>query len=70
MAIPIAAYVLLRHRDQFVGFCLAAFPPFLGFIAYNMLYNGSAVSTGFRRRDHRSLTAQEHWRAFVQDAPS
>jgi hypothetical protein len=47
MAIPIAAYVLLRHRDQFVGFCLAAFPPLLGFITYNMLYNGSAVSTGF-----------------------
>ena len=47
MAIPIAAYVLLRRRHQFVGFCLAAFPPFLGFITYNMLYNGSAVSTGF-----------------------
>jgi hypothetical protein len=47
MAIPIAAYVLLRHRHQFVGFCLAALPPFLGFVTYNMLYNGSPVSTGF-----------------------
>jgi Dolichyl-phosphate-mannose-protein mannosyltransferase len=47
MAIPIAAYVLLRHRDHFVGFCLAALPPFLGFVTYNMIYNGSPVSTGF-----------------------
>jgi hypothetical protein len=47
MVIPIAAYVLFRQRHQFVGFCLAAFPPFLAFLTYNMIYNGSAVSTGF-----------------------
>jgi Dolichyl-phosphate-mannose-protein mannosyltransferase len=47
MALPIAAYVLLRHRDHFIGFCLAVLPPFLGFVTYNMLYNGSPVSTGF-----------------------
>ena len=47
MALPIAAYVWLRHRGQFAGFCLAALPPFLGFVTYNMLYNGSPFSTGF-----------------------
>jgi hypothetical protein len=47
MAIPIAAYVLLRRRDQLLGFCLAGVPPLLWFIAYNMHYNGSLVSTGF-----------------------
>jgi Dolichyl-phosphate-mannose-protein mannosyltransferase len=47
MAIPIAAYVLLKCRDQLLGFCLAAIPPLLGFIAYNLHYNGSPVSTGF-----------------------
>jgi hypothetical protein len=47
MAIPVVAYVLLRQRDQFLGFCLAMLPPFLGFITYNMYYNGSPVSTGF-----------------------
>ena len=47
MAIPIAAYVLLKRRDQFLGFCLATVPPLLWFIAYNMHYNGSPVSTGF-----------------------
>ena len=44
---PDRGICVLRRRHQFVGFCLAAFPPFLGFITYNMLYNGSAVSTGF-----------------------
>jgi hypothetical protein len=47
MAIPIAAYVLLKHRGQFFGFCLATIPPILWFIAYNTHYNGSPVSTGF-----------------------
>jgi hypothetical protein len=47
MAIPIAAYVLMRQRGQFFGFCLAAVPPLLWFLAYNMHYNGSPVSTGF-----------------------
>jgi hypothetical protein len=47
MAIPIAAYVLLKHRAQFRGFCLASIPPLLGFMAYNMRYNGSIISTGF-----------------------
>jgi hypothetical protein len=47
MAIPVAAYVLIRHRAQFVAFCLAALPPFLAFVTYNTLYNGSPVSTGF-----------------------
>jgi Dolichyl-phosphate-mannose-protein mannosyltransferase len=47
MAIPIAAYVLLKRRDQFVGFSLATLPPLLLFMAYNMHYNGSPVSTGF-----------------------
>jgi Dolichyl-phosphate-mannose-protein mannosyltransferase len=47
MAIPIATYILLKRRHQFVGFCLAAIPPLLGFMVYNMRYNGSLVSTGF-----------------------
>jgi hypothetical protein len=47
MAMPMATYVLLRQRDQLLGFCLAAMPPILSFMTYNMLYNGSPVSTGF-----------------------
>jgi Dolichyl-phosphate-mannose-protein mannosyltransferase len=47
MAIPIVAYVLLQHRDRFLWFCLAAIPPLLCFMTYNMRYNGSVVSTGF-----------------------
>jgi Dolichyl-phosphate-mannose-protein mannosyltransferase len=47
IVIPIAAYVLLRHRDQIIGFCLAALPPFLGFVTYNTIYNGSPLSIGF-----------------------
>jgi Dolichyl-phosphate-mannose-protein mannosyltransferase len=47
VAIPIAAYVLLKRRDQFLGFCLATLPPLLWFMAYNMHYYGSPVSTGF-----------------------
>jgi hypothetical protein len=47
MAIPIAAYVFLRRRDQFVGFCLASLPPFVAFMFYNMQYYGSPISTGF-----------------------
>jgi hypothetical protein len=59
MAIPIAAYVLLRHRERFIGFCLAALPPFLGFVAYNMVYNGSPLSIGFASGiiDPRSIGA-------------
>jgi hypothetical protein len=47
MAIPIAAYVLLRQREQFIGFCLAALPPFLGFATYNVIYYGSPLSIGY-----------------------
>jgi hypothetical protein len=47
MAVPIAAYVFLKRRDQFFGFCLATLPPLLWFMAYNMHYYGSLVSTGF-----------------------
>jgi Dolichyl-phosphate-mannose-protein mannosyltransferase len=47
MAVPITAYMLLKRRDQVPGFFLAALPPFLGLLAYNMHYHGSPVSTGF-----------------------
>ena len=47
MAIPIAAYVLVKRRDQCLGFFLATLPPLLWFTAYNMHYNGSPFSTGF-----------------------
>ena len=70
MALPIAAYVLLRHRDQFIGFCLAVLPPFLGFITYNMLYNGSPVSTGFAVGIIDPSRLRSPGRASVQDTPS
>jgi hypothetical protein len=47
MAIPIAAYVFLKRRDQSVGFILAALPPALLFMIYNMYYNGSPLKMGF-----------------------
>jgi hypothetical protein len=47
IAIPIAAYVLLKRRDQVIGFILAALPPVLLFTVYNMHYNGSPFRTGF-----------------------
>jgi hypothetical protein len=47
IALPMAAYMLLQRRDQVAGFTLAVFPPLLGFMAYNLYYNGSPVSVGF-----------------------
>ena len=47
IALPIAAYVFMKRRDQFVGFLLPTLLPLLWFMAYNMHYNGSPVSTGF-----------------------
>ncbi len=47
MGAPIAAYVLLSQGQQFLGFCLTTIPPLLWFLAYNLHYNGSPLSTGF-----------------------
>jgi Dolichyl-phosphate-mannose-protein mannosyltransferase len=47
MAIPIAAYVLRHHRAHFVGFLVAAVPPILILMAYNVRYFGSPFTTAF-----------------------
>lgn len=47
MALPIALYVLHKHRGQFIGFMLAGVPPLLLFMSYNALHFGSPVQTGF-----------------------
>jgi hypothetical protein len=47
MTLPIALYVLHKHRGQFIGFMLAGVPPLLLFMSYNALHFGSPVQTGF-----------------------
>lgn len=47
MALPIALYVLHKHREQCIGFLLAGVPPLLLFLWYNNAYFGSPVQTGF-----------------------
>ncbi|SPP63643.1 glycosyltransferase family 39 protein [Nitrospira lenta] len=47
MALPIALYVLHKHRGQCIGFLLAGVPPLLLFLWYNDAYFGSPVQTGF-----------------------
>lgn len=46
VALPIAAYVFHKHRDQFVRFVLAGLPPLLMFVTYNAFYFGSPFATG------------------------
>lgn len=43
----IGIYILHKRRDQIIGFLLAASPPFLLFMAYNLRYFGSPFTTGF-----------------------
>jgi Dolichyl-phosphate-mannose-protein mannosyltransferase len=50
IALPIGAYMLQKRRDQLMGFLLAAFPPLLLFMAYNIHYFGSLFTTGFIAR--------------------
>jgi hypothetical protein len=50
IALPILAYMLQERRDQLMGFLLAALPPLLLFMAYNIHYFGSAFTTGFIAR--------------------
>jgi len=47
MALPIALYVLHKHRSQFFGFIVAGVPSLLLFLSYNAAYFGSPVRTGF-----------------------
>jgi hypothetical protein len=47
VAIPIAGYILLKRRDQLVGFLLASMPPVLLLGAYNTLYLGSPFRLAF-----------------------
>ncbi|NOS77602.1 MAG: hypothetical protein HOP35_06620 [Nitrospira sp.] len=47
MALPIALYVLHKHRGQCIEFLLAGVPPLLLFLWYNNAYFGSPVQTGF-----------------------
>lgn len=47
MALPIALYVLHKHRSQCIGFILAGAPPFLLFLWYNAVHFGSPLRTGF-----------------------
>lgn len=46
LALPVVAYIVHKQRDQIVGFLLAAVPPFLLFMAYNVFYFGSPLTTG------------------------
>ncbi len=47
IALPIALYVIHKHRGQCIGFLLAGVPPLLLFLWYNDAYFGSPVQTGF-----------------------
>src|SRR5262249_9119422 len=47
IALPIGAYLLQERRDQLLGFLLAALPPLLLLMAYNIHYFGSPFTTGF-----------------------
>ncbi|MCC6139545.1 MAG: hypothetical protein IT389_02895 [Nitrospira sp.] len=47
MALPIALYVLHKHRAQFFGFIAAGVPSLLLFMSYNAAYFGSPLRTGF-----------------------
>lgn len=47
MALPIAVYVIHKHRDQLLGFILAGVPSLLLFMSYNAIHFGSPFITGF-----------------------
>jgi hypothetical protein len=47
IALPVGVYVLQKRRDQMIGFLLASLPPFSLYMAYNMWYFGSPLTTGF-----------------------
>lgn len=47
MALPIALYVLQRHRGQFMGLILAGLPSLLLLMWYNTAYFGSPFKTAF-----------------------
>jgi hypothetical protein len=47
MALPIAAYVVHKHRGQLIGLILAGLPALLVFMSYNAMYFGSPFTMGF-----------------------
>jgi hypothetical protein len=51
LAVALAAYVLLRHRRQVVGFALAGLPPILFQLWYNAIYFGDPWRTQYKLLD-------------------
>lgn len=47
MTIPIAVYIIHKHRDQLLGFIFAGVPSLLLFMSYNAIHFGSPFITGF-----------------------